>query len=144
MRLTSLSPSHGFTCEGMCLQDITWYLATSSPPHWLGRSRSDLRSAGGGVQLPITLYQRSKALFEFPQSDVLDLEWKLEIFRYLARLVGQARVGDLAQVEQRLVVAQEHRLQLRVAVHPQPPDPRTLYVAHQPVRDATLAGLPLQ
>src|SRR5581483_10497821 len=109
MRFTSPPSSHAFTCDGMCFQNITWYLAKSH------------------------LYQRCKAGFEFPQSDVADLERQREVFGDRLRLLGELRVRHLAQVEDRFVVAEVHRFQVRVPVQAEPALHRAVEVAHEPV-----------
>src|SRR6266566_5189518 len=81
----------------------------------------------------LRLDKLGKALLEFSQSDVHDLERQSEVRRDLVSLFRQARVGHLPQVHERFVVAEHHRLQLRVAVESQAADHSTIEVAHQPV-----------
>src|SRR5712692_2244471 len=143
MRLVSESASHALTWEGMCFQYITWYFATELHASPLAGAisrrgqrvldrlvRQAGRRPGGGTR---TLYQRGKALFEFPQSHVFDLQRQSEIGGDLARLLHQPWIRDLAQVQNPLVVAEEHRLQLGVAVQAQAPDHGAVEVPHEPV-----------
>src|SRR5438445_1532801 len=106
----------------MCFQYMIWYWATG-----LGEA---CRRPGGGSR---TLNQRSKAVFEFPQSNVPDLQRQPQVRGDVASLVRQPRVGHLAQVQDRFVVAKEHRLELRIAVQAEALDDCAVEVAHQPV-----------
>src|SRR5690349_21151474 len=71
-----------------------------SPPHSWGGGPVGRRGRG--------IYQSSEPLLELPQSDVLDLQRQLEVLRDALRLLGEARVGHLAKIEDRLVVGEEN------------------------------------
>src|SRR5436309_7255825 len=77
--------------------------------------------------------EMGKPVFEFPQSHIVDLQGQVEVGRDLSSLVGKPWIGDLAQVEQRLVVAEHHRFQFWVAVEPKALDHGAVEVADQPV-----------
>ena len=95
------------------------------------------RKPGGGTR---TFYQRSKPLFEFPEPNIIDLERQPEIRCDLTRLLGQPGVGDLPQIQHRLVITEQHRFQFRVAIEAQASDDRAVEVTHQPVGEKEGAG----
>src|SRR6266851_4533965 len=113
MRFTSEPSSQAFTWEGMCFQNITWYLANS-------RSR---------------LNQRCEPGFQRAHPHVADLQRQLEVGRDRSRPGRQKVAWRLPQVENRLVVAEQHRPQVGMAVEPEAADDRALEVAHEPVSE---------
>src|SRR6266446_4621702 len=110
MRFTSVPSSQALTWEGMCFQNITWYLANSS-----------------------RLNQRGKPAFQRAHAHVADLQGQLEVGRDRRRPRRQKVAWRLAQVENRLVVAEQHRPQVGIPVEPEAVDDGALEVAHQPV-----------
>src|SRR6266851_5706976 len=113
MRFTSEPSSQAFTWEGMCFQNITWYLANS-------RSR---------------LNQRCEPAFQRAHPHVADLQGQLEVGGDRSRPGRQKVAGRLPQVENRLVVAEQHRPQVRIPVEPEAADDGALEVAHEPVSE---------
>src|SRR5437667_10419764 len=116
----------------------------SWPPRapWLGDPEP---RGAGGAEVPhatasatttrraLRVDEMGKPVFEFPQSHIVDLQGQVEVGRDVSSLVGKPWIGDLAQVEQRLVVAEHHRLQFWVAVEAQAFDHGAVEVADQPV-----------
>src|SRR5260370_21977697 len=135
MRLALTSPSQAMTCEGMCFQKSTWYWAIGYPPH---------RSLGRGCEAPVggwSFHKLGKPVFELAQPNVDDLEWEIEVLRNSRRLLGEAGIGHLPEEHQRFVVAEDHRLQLRVAVEAEPSHHSAVEIAHEPVGQEEGAGL---
>src|SRR5258707_12155453 len=99
MRFTSVPSSQAFTWEGMCFQNITWYLANSS-----------------------RLNQRGKPAFQLAHPDVADLQGQLEEARDRGRPGRQQVAWRLPEGEDRLVVAEQHRPRAGIPVQPGTPD----------------------
>src|SRR5260370_31851151 len=119
MRLALTSPSQAMTCEGMCFQKSTWYWAIGYlPPHSLGRW---CEAPVGGW----SFHKLGKPVFELAQPNVDDLEWEIEVLRNSRRLLGEAGLGHLPHENHRLLVSEDHLLQLLGPVAPQPPHPRS-------------------
>src|SRR5260370_829896 len=78
--------------------------------------------------------QFREPFLQLAKTDVVDLERQPEVGRDLCGLVRQAGVRHLAQVQQRLVVAEQHLLELRVPVEAEAAHDRALEVANQPRR----------
>src|SRR5579859_5542351 len=97
-------------------------------------------TASPGIS-PSGLHQLSQASLELAEAHVADLQRQLEVRRDGRGLVGQPRVGHLAEVQDRLVVAEQHRLQVRVAGEAEPAHDGAVEVAHEPVGEEERAGL---
>src|SRR5437879_3499492 len=78
-------------------------------------------------------HQVGQSGLELAQADVVDLEGQAKVGRDLLSLDGESRVGELAQIEHRLIVAEKHLLELGVPVEAEATDDRTVEVADQPV-----------
>src|SRR5258708_5920988 len=135
MRLALASPSHARTCEGMCFQKRTWYCAIEYlPPRSLGRGRE--APVGGW-----SFYKLGKPVFELAQPNIDDLEWETQVLRNFLRLLGEAGIGHLPEEHQRFVVAEDHRLQLRVPVEAEAAHHGAIKISHEPVGQEEGAGL---
>src|SRR5258708_15632970 len=95
---------------------------------------------GPGIA-PSSFHELSQPILELAQPYIDDLEWETEVLRNLLRLVGETGIGHLPEVHQRLVVAEDHRLQLRVAVEPEAAHDGAVEIAHDPIGQEESAGL---
>src|SRR4051812_48322559 len=78
-----------------------------------------------------SLHQRGEPGLKLAQTDVANLEGKLEVRADLLCLLRQPRIGNLAQVKQRLIVAEQHRFDIGMAVEPEAADDSPIEVAHE-------------
>src|SRR5712692_842296 len=81
----------------------------------------------------MNLDQFSEPALQLSQANIVDLERQPKVGSDLFGLVRQAGVRHLAQVEQRLVIAEEHLLQLWMAVEAEAAHDCALKVADEPV-----------
>src|SRR5438445_3870641 len=100
-------------------------LGAAEVPHATASATTTTRALG--------VDELGKAVFQLSQSNVIDLERQVEVGRDVSSFFGKPWVRHLAQVEQRLVVTEDHRFQFRVAVEAQAFDHGAVEVADQPV-----------